>query len=311
LEIHKTLSFTRIGINYTIFVGGMKMNTEYMIDELHRMDILPVRHYRMKKMSGTTDGKVYRLTSVGQPSYVLKVDNPNEITHTERFLQTYDEVGLFSQLGYVDPQKRFLLYTHIEGTTHINCGQKVDWLSDLVTKFFNHYKEVEQSESWGSLESPSSSWHAFNLENIDFARARIQQHVTDEDYETVKKLIDWLAQFEQEDKKYLLHGDLGVHNMVFQDEKFVGVIDPSPLVGTSTYDFTYAFCSSPDNLDVETLLQAAKLLNNGSMNEQRLLAEVIVQLYIRIGTCITWHPSDLEVYLEAWEYWKGLNPLRG
>jgi hypothetical protein len=288
----------------------MKMNTEYMIDELYRMAILPVRHYRMKKMSGTTDGKVYRLTSVGQPSYVVKVDNQNEITHTERFLRTYDEVGLFSSLRHVDSQKRFLLYKHMEGTTHINCGQKVDWLSSLVTKFFNHYKKAEQSDSWGNLESPSLSLYAFNLENIEFARARIQQRVTDQDYETVKRLVDWLAQFEREDKKYLLHGDMGVHNMVFQDEKLVGVIDPSPLIGTYTYDFTYAFCSSPDNLDVETLLKAGKLLNKGPMNEQRLLAEVMVQLYIRIGICIAWHPNDLDVYLEAWDYWKRLNPIK-
>ncbi|GGE69128.1 phosphotransferase [Priestia taiwanensis] len=280
------------------------MNTEYMIEELHRMDILPVRHYRVKKMSGTTDKTVYRLTSVGQPSYVFKKDNPNEIIHVERFFQAYQNIELFSKLGYVDPEKRFLVYTHIEGTTHIHCGKKINWLSDLVTNFFNHYKEVEVNESWGSLVSPSSSWHAFCMENIDFARTRIQQHLTDEDYNKVKDLVDWLAQFEQEDKKYLVHGDVGVHNMVFDNEQLVGVIDPDALVGTSMYDFTYAFCSSPDDLNVETLLEAANLLNHGPINEQRLIAEVFVSLYVRIGTCIAWHPSDLEAYLEVWEYWK-------
>lgn len=84
------------------------------------------------------------------------------------------------------------------------------------------------------------------------------------------------------------------------------MIDPSPLVGPIIYDFTYAFCSSPDDLSVETLLSTFSLLNNVDIGIERLIEEVVVQLYTRIGICIKVHPNDLDAYLKAWKYWRTL-----
>jgi len=52
---------------------------------------------------------------------------------------------------------------------------------------------------------------------------------------------------------FLLHGDCGVHNFIFNDNQLSGVIDPSPITGDPLYDFIYAFCSSPDELSKETI----------------------------------------------------------
>ncbi|WP_339252259.1 hypothetical protein NSQ43_00915 [Sporosarcina sp. FSL W8-0480] len=40
------------------------------------------------------------------------------------------------------------------------------------------------------------------------------------------------------------------------------------------------------------------------MDTQRLIEEVVFQLYTRIGICKKAHPHDLEEYLKAWVYWK-------
>ena len=66
----------------------------------------------------------------------------------------------------------------------------------------------------------------------------------------------------KQEEKYFLHGDTGVHNFVFRQNQLVGVIDPDPMAGPVIYDFTYAFCSSPDDLDMETLLDSFALLKN-------------------------------------------------
>ena len=76
------------------------------------------------------------------------------------------------------------------------------------------------------------------------------------------------------------------------------------MVGPVIYDFTYAFCSSPDDLDMETLLASFALLKNVQMDTPRLIEEVVFQLYTRIGICKKVHPHDLDEYLKAWEYWK-------
>lgn len=76
------------------------------------------------------------------------------------------------------------------------------------------------------------------------------------------------------------------------------------MIGPVLYDYTYAFCSSPDDLDLETLRASATLLTNVHIEESKLIEEVVVQLYTRIGICAKVHPHDLTAYLKAWEYWK-------
>ena len=117
-----------------------------------------------------------------------------------------------------------------------------------------------------------------------------------------------LGKDENQEEKYLLHGDTGVHNFVYKKSVLTGIIDPSPIIGPVIYDFTYAFCSSPDDLDLEILLASFSLLNNVSIEKSRLIEEVVVQLYTRIGICVNVHPHDLEDYLNAWEYWRSLIP---
>ena len=104
----------------------------------------------------------------------------------------------------------------------------------------------------------------------------------------------------------MLHGDCGVHNFVYDQNVLKGVIDPSPIVGPVLYDFIYAFCSSPDDLSLETLISTVTLLNHVSIERSRLIEEVIIQLYCRIGICLKHHPHDLADYLKAWDYWKVL-----
>lgn len=47
------------------------------------------------------------------------------------------------------------------------------------------------------------------------------------DYDKAKSLIDPISQVE---RKYLLHGDTGVHNFVFQESAIAAFIDPSSMV---------------------------------------------------------------------------------
>lgn len=51
------------------------------------------------------------------------------------------------------------------------------------------------------------------------------------------------------------------HNFVYKGNKLNGIIDPSPLIGPKIYDFTYAFCSSSDNLNLRTLLSPFSIIH--------------------------------------------------
>ena len=255
--------------------------------------------------SGTTDGQVYVVQESDNPSCILKYDHPADIGVVEQYLKTYKGIELLPDVYYVDAENRFFLYEYFEGTTHVNRGNKADWMKLLVEGLFNHYEKYDSKAPWGRLGgTPRQNWVEFNRISLDYAYDNVGDLLPHEDYVRMKQIVERLAEDGRQTDKYLLHGDTGVHNFVFHQNQLVGVIDPDPMVGPVIYDFTYAFCSSPDDLDMETLLDAFALLNNMEMDASRLVEEVVFQLYTRIGICKKVHPHDLEAYLKAWEYWK-------
>lgn len=253
------------------------------------------------RMSGSTEGYVHILIVDDVPQYVLKIDDERSISLASQLLQAYSMSPLLSKLIYTDPANSFLVYSYQAGKTHYNRGSKREWMTLIVKDLLNHYRSTPETEGWGGLEHLHISWRGFNEQSLEAAKDYAGRVLPVEDYHKVEALIEEISQV---DDKYLLHGDTGVHNFVFNDNGLAGVIDPSPMAGPVIYDFTYAFCSSPDDLNLETLLAAYELLDHAPLEESRLIKEVIFQLYCRIGICVRVHPHDLDDYLEAWNYWR-------
>ncbi|MGD6854017.1 phosphotransferase [Bacillus infantis] len=283
----------------------MKSKIENVIRDLQDKRIIDLNEPDINMLKGTTEGLVYTLSENTMPKYVIKYDRPQEIEYVERFLQSCRNVSLLPEWLYTDPQKEFIVYSFITGTTHYNRGLKEDWMRTLVKEVLNHYEECHPEEAWGRLDQPRKSWHEFNKISVGLAYRDLGDLLPEEDYFKVKSIVERISR-SGEEKKYLLHGDTGVHNFVFNHRVLTGVIDPSPIIGPVIYDFTYAFCSSPDDLNIETLLSSFTLLEHASMGKSQLIDEVVVQLYTRLGICVRVHPQDLEGYLRAWDYWKSL-----
>ncbi|MHA6534229.1 phosphotransferase [Paenibacillus sp. BAC0078] len=252
------------------------------------------------KLYGSTDGQVYRLAVSGEVKYVLKVDHPQSVSAAVDLHRAYAGSTLLAKLLYADPANTYMVYSYIEGTTHVQRGSKIKWLTLLVHHLLNHY-EITQAEQWGGAGRLHDSWASFNSLSLEIARSSVGDLLPLEDYRKVKLLGEQISSCED---KYLLHGDTGVHNLVFREQELAGVIDPSPMAGPLIYDFTYAFCSSPDDLNLETLFTAYDQLKHKTVDRSRLIHEVIFQLYCRIGICARVHPQDLEDYLLAWENWR-------
>lgn len=301
VKISKVLTIIR-----EVLTMSLKFNITYAIQDLQNKGIIHLNEQHIQMMKGTTDGLVYTLGEKGEPKYVLKVDTYDQISYVAQFLQTYENVSLLPKLLYTDPKKEFIVYSFIKGTTHFNRGSKVQWMTTLANELFNSYKQCDQDAEWGRLGLARPSWYEFNTVSVEVAFKNIGDLLSIDDYYVVKALIESISKEEPNQLKYLLHGDTGVHNFVFNKEEVAGVIDPAPMIGPIIYDFTYAFCSSPDDLDLETLRTSFSCLNNVPIDESRLIEEVVVQLYTRIGICARVHPQDLEQYLKAWKYWKSI-----
>ncbi|CAG9607029.1 hypothetical protein [Pseudoneobacillus rhizosphaerae] len=260
--------------------------------------------------SGTTNGILYTLFINKMPVYVIKIDQPKVITSTEEFLLAYKDVKLLPDVLYTDSNKEFIVYSYISGETHFNRGSKIEWMTILIDQLFNIYQKVNQSSSWGRVNGiQRKTWSDFNQSSLEYAQENIGDFFSAEEHKRVELLVNKLNTHTDEEEKYYLHGDAGVHNFVYMNNQLRGVIDPSPLIGPKIYDFTYAFCSSPDSLNLTTLLSLFTLLTvDVSFTEERLVDEVLFQLYTRIGVCIKVHPHDLSEYMEAWKEWRKYLP---
>lgn len=258
----------------------------------------------VKKLKGTTEGVVYHLEVSNEPKYVLKFDHMTQVLLVEQFLNMHQNSTLLPQLIYTAPDKTYFIYSYIKGKTHIDRGSKRDWLKVVVTELLNKYNVYTSNNMWGRLDYPCHSWFEFNAIGIGEARISIGDVLPVEDHSFIESLAVQLFNDAENRERYLLHGDTGIHNFVFDQFSLVGIIDPSPMVGPLIYDFMYAFCSSPDDINVETLFAAFDLLEHVPMDRFKLIQEVAIQLYCRIGICLRHHPEDLEGYLAAWQYWK-------
>lgn len=279
-----------------------------IVDELVEQGLIDGQHLQLKKMKGTTEGVVYILSEQGIPKFTLKMECREQIRLAKIVLETYSHSKLLPDVHYTNANQTCMLYTYIDGVTHIERGLKRNWLITVVDELINLYQPYAEADIWGRIECPHSSWRQFCEIGIDDARTNVGNVLDTADYELMKSFCeDVLQAIGESPDRFLLHGDTGVHNFVYKDSLIRGVIDPSPMAGPILYDFLYAYCSSPDDLTVDTLLEAYQHLRIQSVEQSILLKEAMIQLYIRIGLSIKHHPHDLHAYLAAWEYWKRIS----
>ncbi|MBL3845003.1 aminoglycoside phosphotransferase family protein [Bacillus paranthracis] len=256
-----------------------------------------ISHYptSVKVLNGGTASTVYLLDE----KYVVKLNEAEVIREEAIFLSFYERNTLFANLLYKEPLHTYIVYSFLEGSTSCGRGQKRITLSTLVKEVINKYEIVSRIDGWGWKESPVQSWSAFLTKNVVEAHKNVRPYISEEEYRKVLKLANRDAGINQ---PFLLHGDLGFHNFIFQENKLHGVIDPLPVLGDPIYDLIYAFCSTPEDVTKETIDYAMKQCVFHK-KERDLYEEIVIGLYLRIDTCLRHHPKDLEDYLVAWRYW--------
>lgn len=278
------------------------MDIQHVIDELKHNGIIKSRIVEYRRLKGGTSSEVYLLDIQGE-NYIVKFNDPTVIKEEANYLHYYQDIKMLPDLLLVESSRCYLVYSYIEGTSEYNGKNKREVLQSLVRYMLNYYKFAPKEKGWGWTDSPSNSWREFQMNEISVASTVIASRLSEEDHQLVHSVA---KESSLEDKKYLLHGDCGFHNFIFNDDQLSGVIDPTPVIGDPVYDLVYAFCSSTDDLTKETIDAAASCLSTSVIRENELYEQVIIALYIRLETCLTYHPDEFEVYLKAWYHWRDI-----
>ncbi|MQR94429.1 aminoglycoside phosphotransferase family protein [Fictibacillus phosphorivorans] len=278
------------------------MNIEKIIEELILREIIDKEPTECKPLNGGTVSELY-LLYINEKKYVVKSNEPAVVESEAHFLIQYKESDLLPNLIFVEESYQYLVYSFVDGSTEYIRDNKRDMLINLVRGLLNDYKIANNHMGWGWADQPSDSWKGFLMDKIKEAKEMIGFRLDYEDYEYISNLVQKMS---TDIQPYLLHGDCGVHNFIFNEGTLCGVIDPTPVIGDPIYDLIYAFCSSPDNLSKETIDSAMSDFMIEGKNTPFLYDRVMIGLYIRLGICIKHHPHNFEEYLKAWYYWRDL-----
>ncbi|MCI3918967.1 GNAT family N-acetyltransferase [Paenibacillus sp. TRM 82003] len=281
--------------------------SEEVLQTLKELGIVSASSGLSPRMKGKTDGRVFAIYEEGAARFALKYDRPEANRNATLFLQTYAN-GWLPAVRYIDPEYRYFLYDYLAGRPGAEAAtvRKAEWMGALAIHVINRYRPLPKGRGWGWLdESPSATWADVLELLIGDARRGIGAMLTEEDHLLSMKLVD-AKRSQVEPTPYLLHGDCGAHNFLFDREGLRGVIDPSPMIGPPLYDAIFAFCSTPDDLSQEAFEASLRELDASFLNgtdRKTLIADLLLILYARISTSLK-YGVDAADYIRAWVYWK-------
>jgi fructosamine-3-kinase len=287
------------------FRMGINMNIKEIIKELIHNNIIQSITTQYEKLNGGTVSELYLLYNSDGTKYVVKLNEPQVLKSEANFLDCYKNLNLLPNLLFVEQSYNYIVYSFISGTTNLTGVNKQEMLKALVEGVLNNYKTVPNDIGYGYADELTDSWQVFLWNEIIEVNKILKSHLASDEYNFVLNVFENLKNNDIEREPFLLHGDCGIHNFIFNAGQLEGVIDPTPVVGYPLYDLIYAFCSSPDDLTKETIDSAVShLMIKGEKDNSILYEEVIIGLYLRLGACIKHHPNDFGEYLKAWYYWK-------
>ncbi|WP_216700991.1 aminoglycoside phosphotransferase family protein [Priestia filamentosa] len=283
------------------------MDIQKVVTKLIKQKIINPNIKVCEELNGGTVSTLYLLTSEDGTKYVIKANDPQIIKTEVYFLNFYKENDLLPNLLFMDPSHHYIVYSFLSGSSDYTEKNKKEILKALVKQLINNYKAVPSKDGWGWADELSNSWQGFLLNEITIAKEILDSYLGEEEFNFILKLVKSEKRNILSKESFLLHGDCGIHNFIFDDGKLKGVIDPTPVIGNPLYDLIYAFCSSPDDLTKETLDSVVSHLTiNNSRIHEVLYEELLIGLYLRLKSCIKHHPDDFNNYIKAWFYWKDI-----
>ena len=238
-----------------------------------------------KSLKGGTQSSVRLINS----KYLIKSNSPALIKAENKFCKFYP--NLFQKMIYVDPKFNYIVYEFIEGQ---NCKEYDEQnVTYSILNIIKSYKEFSHP-GYGYLDCPVSDIESFFLSEIE-EFSLLDNYLTSNDYSIVLKAINNLKNHSF--KKQLIHGDLGVHNIIVKNKNFNGIIDPSPVIFDGIYDFIYYICSDIDLLKKYTIENISNLLNENITKVKELYTII---LYARLLRCLKYYPEEITQHIDIW-----------
>ena len=231
--------------------------------------------------------------------YIIKKSNINEIKAEKFFLDIYNE-KIYEKILWYEENSEFIVYNYIENTSLKMKKANFKKILFEIWNIINLYKKIN-IDGFGEIFNRVDSWSEFLNREVELKRKDIP--FEKEKYLKVKKAINVIKLFKFEKK--LIHGDLGIYNILFKDERIVGVIDPRVIIGDALYDFIFFYLSHINiikNIEIEDIINMLK-----NQEKEKIINLMYLLLYDRIAIETKNHRDY--VLKEYYELWKKLETI--
>lgn len=226
--------------------------------------------------------------------YIIKKSNINEIKAEKFFGDIYNE-KIYEKILWYEENSEFMVYNYIENTSLKMKDANFKKILFEVWNIINSYKKIN-IDGFGEIFNRVDSWSEFLNREVELKRKDIP--FEKEKYLKVKKSINVIKLFKFEKK--LIHGDLGIYNILFKDERIVGVIDPRVIIGDTLYDFIFFYLSHINiikNIEIEDIINMLK-----NQAKEKIINLMYLLLYDRIAIETKNHREYvLEEYYKLWK----------
>ena len=213
--------------------------------------------------------KIYLINN----KYILKKDLKEKLLAENIFLSLYTKKEVERVIFYRKNSNYAIYEYQKENMLDIKSKEHVLHYINQIKKFIDNYVEAK-CYGYGDIFDRVDSWKAF-LEKEIYEKSKFMEF---EKYETIKKSLNIIEQYKF--KKKIIHGDLGIYNVIFQKDKIKIVIDPRTIIGDPLYDFIYFVLSK---LDFIENINIDDIINITSQPRQKVIELMKILLYIRMS----------------------------
>ena len=241
----------------------------------------------VKEMKNGTDSNVFLVNE----KYIFKFHNENAIKSEFKFFNLYKS-ELNEEIIFVDKHYKFIVYKFI------NNGDKLFNFKELilkVKKYVDDYSDFA-GDGFGFLFEENNSWREFLEFELNDKKDYALKVLVEKDYQKVCQAVDVIDKYEF--KKKLMHGDFGLHNLLFLNGELVGIIDPQPLIGDALYDFIFCVLSDENVAKPEIISNIYNYVSNEP--KEKVDAMILFVLFGRIARCVKYNLEELNYFVELW-----------